>query len=343
MTWINIFEDQFDTETVNVALQEHLPSSGGEGWTDEIRPGGSVYVDWAAERLASPWWSGGEAVYLINTAEAPGDDQTIESSFVTSANALLLRYGDTANGGSGYLATYHAGSTFYQILRLDQGSETVLVSVGPQVGHDSTVVLRLEAVGDSLSLYADGVLKIQVQDSTYSAGQAGIRMKQSSSGFNFIRVQHDVIEGGPELFPQTAFLDLWSDSPGLTSLSLVNPGGCIIAVVDEPLQLTQKQAISPADGMSAMAGMETILAAGVPVSPHEAVHAQSATGLTLLQIQALNPENATQMVTSLVVVLSRPAATSVDRCFQAGIRNRPKIIAGSTRRIAPNSNRMMRL
>ncbi|WP_417319835.1 hypothetical protein [Emcibacter sp.] len=223
MAWVTLFEDWFDTETEDTPLQDHLPSRQGSGWTDEIRPGGSVFVDWSAGKLASPWWASGEAIYLLETAEPSSGDEAIEASHVTLNNALLLRYGDTANGGSGYMGAYSAGTSSYQILRLDQGANVVLESSDPVVGHDNDVVLRLQAVGDSISLYADGVLQAEVQDATYPTGRAGLRMRQSSSGFSFIRVQHDAAAGGVPLAPAGALLGVQSESPQLTSLFLVVP------------------------------------------------------------------------------------------------------------------------
>ncbi|MFC7048900.1 hypothetical protein [Emcibacter nanhaiensis] len=342
MTWTTLFEDQFDTETADVSLQDHLPSLLGDGWIDEIRPGSSVYVDWDAEWLASPWWSGAEAIYLLATAELPADDQAIESSYVTAPNAVLLRYSDTANGGSGYLANYSAGNNSYQILRLDQGNETVLASVGPQSNHDNSVVIRLEAVGDSLSLYADGELKAQAQDSTYGAGLAGIQVNKSSSGFNFVRFQHDA-GAALELFSQTATLDVWSDNVGLTSLAILGTDGSSHGLTSGAALLTQWQEIFPNDSTHLLADPGIVLLSGVSLSPAAATLGHQAATPWLGQFQLLDAEAALQGLASSAVILLLAAAPALDRQVSPDGRRKTEIIAGSARRITPTSNRMMRL
>ena len=341
MTWITLFEDQFDTETADVPLEDHLPSVLGTGWIDEIRPGGSVYVDWDAGQLASPWWSGDEAVYLLVTDENPADDQAIETSHVTRANALLLRYSDTENGGSGYLGTYNGGNYHYQILRLDQGNETLLANVGPQNNHDNSVVIRLEAVGDSLRLYADGELKAEVQDNTYSGGLAGIQVRQSTGGFNFVRFQHDV-DTTLGISPQSATLDIWSHAVDLVSSDRLTLQDTLHGLTNGPLQLTQGQALSPVRSTHSLSGQEPLLVSGEVLSPAGASHSHQVTVPLIGQDQFLQVDGALQSVFSLTVLVLLAASSAPARQIRPGARRKNEIIAGAGYRITPSSNRQMR-
>jgi hypothetical protein len=117
-----------------------------------------------------------------------GPDQTAEATVVRSSSLntavsheveLLLRFSDDTSGARGYecLFSYQGG---VQIVRWNgtMGDYTVLsMSGGPaSIGRNFVTgdVIKATAIGNTISVYVNGVFMGQATDSTFPTGQPGI-------------------------------------------------------------------------------------------------------------------------------------------------------------------------
>lgn len=106
--------------------------------------------------------------------------------------AVAQSYGDTAfigpgarltSGGNGY-AIIVRGGYGAQLVRLDAGVGTVLGTVADTQAVNTYYTIKLSVNGSTIKAYVDGVEKLSVTDSTYSAaGHWGLVAYGGDSGY----------------------------------------------------------------------------------------------------------------------------------------------------------------
>ena len=156
-----------------------IRSGDGDGWL-ELSDGLSIARN---ELRSAPTKNLFQMAVVPTYASA---DQTVAASFATlNRNSgprfgVALRYQDPLNY---YLVSRRGGGTsVVQISKIVNGSETVLKSLALS-NPVSNTFFRMGggANGSTLTLKLDGVLKLSVVDSTYSAGNIGIGLGSLSS------------------------------------------------------------------------------------------------------------------------------------------------------------------
>lgn len=170
-----IFSDTF-TEASNTTLASHTPDTG-TSWTQLISNGTDLVISGANDRLDAAATSGGLSDGAFYTADVtyPSADYSAEVTMVTGdtgddTNTLGVRVLDANNAY--YVIFNEAFATLFKkvggtITELD---DALTVPVNGEV-------VKLEALGTSIKVYADDVEILSATDSSLTAaGKAGVGM-----------------------------------------------------------------------------------------------------------------------------------------------------------------------
>jgi hypothetical protein len=131
---------------------------------------------------------GGDARALIGT---PTDDQIVQASVRPTAYAqasgsqerwtgLMARYTNTSNY---YYLSMRSGNTV-SLRKVYLGAITTLATAPLTVNLNAAHTLRLEAVGNQLRGYVDGVLAVQATDSSMTSGSVGLVTYKAAANFD---------------------------------------------------------------------------------------------------------------------------------------------------------------
>ena len=131
---------------------------------------------------------GGDARATIGT---PTDDQVVQASVRPIAYApasgtqerwsgLMARY---TNDSNYYYLSMRSGNTL-SLRKLQFGAITTLATAPLTVNLNTAHTLRLEAVGDQLRGYVDGVLAVQATDGSLTDGSVGLVTYKAAVNFD---------------------------------------------------------------------------------------------------------------------------------------------------------------
>lgn len=128
----------------------------------------------------------------VQSKAGGGYQNAVQPSFVKGAQTVTARFNSPLNNpgprfgvvlryqnpGNYYLAYRASGGTSaLRISRIVNGSETILKSVGfPNPAVNTWFTITGQAAGSTLTLKADGVLKLTVTDTTFSTGSVGMML-----------------------------------------------------------------------------------------------------------------------------------------------------------------------
>lgn len=170
---------QFGEQASGAAIYQDDFSNTNSGWPIDSFAEGSTGYDNGQYRITVL-----ETDYAIWSSSGAGDfaDISVEADAVMIGGpeenefGLLCRFVDNENF---YVATI-ASDGYYFIWRRLNGGDWELV--GMESGQTSTAIytgaqtnrIRLDCVGSSLTLYANGTQLIQVQDSSLTSGDVGV-------------------------------------------------------------------------------------------------------------------------------------------------------------------------
>jgi|GEM_PF-3874317 len=158
----------------------------------------SIGTNWTLQ--AGTWQINSGKLYHASTSggiitlNVPLDssDYDAEASFeftnLVSGNhrGILLRYQNTSNF---YYGQYHRDNRKYRIIKVQNGVWTTLAEVAASgVVNYSFHPIRFVAKGTNLKLYFDGTARLEVNDSTFSAGKVGIYSRSYYHKFDDFRV-----------------------------------------------------------------------------------------------------------------------------------------------------------
>jgi arylsulfatase A-like enzyme/molybdopterin-binding protein len=97
---------------------------------------------------------------------------------------LVFRGNNHAQGGAnlfrGYFAQIATGNTV-SLVRVDNGTQTILKSVTATITSGVAYDLRVVATGSVLDVYLNGTFQFSSTDSTYAAGSVGLRVGTTST------------------------------------------------------------------------------------------------------------------------------------------------------------------
>ena len=169
-----IFNDTF-TDTAGVALDSHTPDTGTSWTLMWSNSGEGLAIDATGTMLEGTSGASDGAIYTADTTYSSAD-YSVEVSLPTvefgdNAQYIFARIQDVDNFYAAIWATGFDDST--HILKKSGGTFTTLSTYAGMPVDGSTV--KLDLVGDSLSLYIDDALQASATDSTITAaGKAGI-------------------------------------------------------------------------------------------------------------------------------------------------------------------------
>ena len=133
--------------------------------------------------------SGAES--LSTTGVVSWTTRSVEATVTPLAGAagsmgLVLHHQDDSNH---YLFLFSTNSTAFMIYKKVAGGYTLLSSVPATVNLGEEHAMRAEAVGGTLALYWDDVLRVSVADSTYSSGRVGTRVWNMTADFDDVHAK----------------------------------------------------------------------------------------------------------------------------------------------------------
>jgi hypothetical protein len=154
-------------------------SDTGSGWPEVDSEGGTAGYAQSGYRINvvldnySVWGESGSGTYGDVSIEA---DATVLGGPTENEYGLICRYVDAENF---YAATVASDGYFFfwkrvqggdlEFIEQESGGQSAAINQGTASNH-----LRLDCVGTTLSLYANGELLAQVNDSNLAAGDVGL-------------------------------------------------------------------------------------------------------------------------------------------------------------------------
>nr|WP_239587607.1 GH32 C-terminal domain-containing protein [Bacillus pakistanensis] len=118
-------------------------------------------------------------------------DIKVEGTGGEVGGALVFRA--DADAKNGYIASVDALNDSIKLMKMENGNNSVITEKSIEIKTDQTYHLKVSASGENIKVYLDDTLIHDVNDSTFSSGFLGLKIRNSSTLFQNVQLSKYIV------------------------------------------------------------------------------------------------------------------------------------------------------
>jgi hypothetical protein len=213
VNWFKFYQT-YATPT-GIAFTDNFNDGNATGWT-------TYNGTWKVDNNKYGVSPNGEAKAIANGTSFTDFSYTADVVIGTTGNAgLIFDVSNPTNstyGFNGYYANIDANSDKLELMRVYNGSSTLLGVAWVSISPYTIYKLKVLRVGSSIRVFLDDMSssKIDIVDGTYAVGSIGVRAVDTYAQFDNISVSYSTATPIPTVTPTPTSLYRTPDNPGYT-------------------------------------------------------------------------------------------------------------------------------